>query len=70
MQKYYRRTTELSRTEYLENRREGVKTDLWEITLVYVTIKTKQHVYLAKLLCLNYQLTSQLNVFFKLIVLV
>ena len=55
MQKYYRRTTELSRTEYLENRREGIKTNLSEITLVYVTIKTKQHVCLAKLLCLSYQ---------------
>ena len=55
MQKYYQRTTQLSRTEYLENRREGVKTNLSEITIVYVTIKTKQHVCLAKLLCLSYQ---------------
>lgn len=37
MQKYYRRTTELSKTEHLENRREGAITNLSEITLVYVT---------------------------------
>ena len=56
MQKYYRRTTELSRTEYLENRREGVKTNLSEITLETARLS-------GKIVMLKLSGTSQLKCF-------